>query len=217
MRIGKRNFRKQRSDGLGLRNTLTCGRRRIPVPVCCRYSNRSNARYFPNASAIADHLDKAGRRVREVLWKMEDPRGGVIRDSDLERELVYFLDHLRIQTGIALDGLGLAFSRADLDEAWREFVKSGLQKVVFYPEPGAVGSHVYDYLDSVIEGIRGLEPESARINNLAATLLILCLFRASSAFLYRRLRFSRQNRFQRFSPTFRLADRRHCTQTSQCG
>jgi hypothetical protein len=126
-----------------------------------------------NAAAIAAHLDKVARQVRDVLWRMEDPVRGILKDPDLEQELVYFVKQLYTQTMIALDHLGLAGSRADLARAWDSFVKSGLEKVTFYPEPGAVGSEVYDYLDAVIDGLRAIEPRSAEDRDSRPELLQL--------------------------------------------
>jgi len=57
---------------------------------------------------------------------------------------------------VALDHLGLDASRADLAEAWRRFVQSGLRKFKYYPEHDAVGSKAFDYLDAVIDGIRAI-------------------------------------------------------------
>lgn len=112
-----------------------------------------------NATNIADQLDKTARGVRGALWRLEDPRGGILDDPDVATELEYLLKRLYVQVMLALDHLGLYASRADLAKAWDSFVKSGLSKNLdYYPEPGTVGSKTYDYLDAVIDGIRAVGP-----------------------------------------------------------
>jgi hypothetical protein len=111
-----------------------------------------------SAATIADHLEKSARQVRDALWRLADPRGGILDDSDVKEEFKYFLKRLYTQVMIALDHLELIASRADLAKAWGDFVKSGLQKFTFYPEHDTVGSEVYDYLDAVIDGIRAIDP-----------------------------------------------------------
>lgn len=107
---------------------------------------------------ITDHLESVGRFVRDALWRLEDPRGGIRDDPDVQEELEHYLRKLYIQLGLALEHLGLHASRMDLVRAWEYFEEQGIDKTVFYPEPGSVGNLTYDYLSAVIDGIRALSP-----------------------------------------------------------
>ncbi len=110
----------------------------------------------PQASLV-DSLDRSARFVRDVLWDLEDPRGGVYDDADLKDKFKYYLQKLYVQVLISLEHLGLVRTRGELFEAWTEFESTGLDEFVYYSEPGVVGSKPYDLLDSIIEGIRGVE------------------------------------------------------------
>lgn len=113
-----------------------------------------------NGSDIADELDKTARGVRDVVWRLEDPAGGINDDIEAKTELEFWLARLYIQVAIALDHLGLAASRADLMTAWNGFEQSGLLNTLkYYPGPGVIGCGAYDYLDAVIGGIRAIEPK----------------------------------------------------------
>jgi hypothetical protein len=95
-----------------------------------------------DTSTITDQLEKTARQVRDAMWRLIDPRGGILNDPDVEEEFEYFLTKLYREVMIVLDYLDLARSRADLERAWE--------------------GKVYDYLDAVIDGIRAIDPTRAR-------------------------------------------------------
>lgn len=116
--------------------------------------NSGNPRY------VAAKLDRVAALVRDALWRLEDPRGGVADDPDVMAELEHYLRSLYHQTAIAFESAGLMASRAELVQAWNRFEETGLRASLRYlPEPGVVTTAAFDHLSAMIDGLRNLEYE----------------------------------------------------------
>lgn len=111
---------------------------------------------LPGRRAVIQSLDLREKHLRDLLWQLEDPRGGINDDQDLLDEFEYGLTCLKTQLGVYLEYLGLHRCRDELGENWERFKNEGLTQVRYLPGPGVSISDVEVYLGVISGAVKAL-------------------------------------------------------------